>query len=273
MSVNHAPKKSSSLLSFKESALHKFLNYSCDEFFVVDREGKVIYVNEACKRHYGLKPEEMIGKSVFEFSNAGYYFPCLIPFVFKERRMMTMEQMTRYGKKLTVTATPVFAQDGEIEYVVMNSRDITEIKSLEYDLAEYQEQGEKQDQKTLIESQKNSAANKLIVFSEGMKKCVNIASKVAAVDTTVLITGESGTGKNVLANYIHQLSPRCKCPLICINCATIPAHLMESELFGYCKGAFTGASSNGKIGLAELADKGTSDRAKTHLWLPSKIAF
>jgi transcriptional regulator with PAS, ATPase and Fis domain len=87
--------------------------------------------------------------------------------------------------------------------------------------------------------------------------CLGLAQRVATVDSTVLILGESGTGKNVLAANIHRMSKRQNGPFININCATIPERLMESELFGYCRGAFTGAEKGGKAGLVELASNGT----------------
>ncbi len=90
-----------------------------------------------------------------------------------------------------------------------------------------------------------------------MKNLIKFCEKVASTDTTVLIQGESGTGKGVLANYIHQMSKRRKGPFLTVNCAAIPEELLESELFGYSKGAFTGAKRSGQVGLFETANHGT----------------
>ena len=98
----------------------------------------------------------------------------------------------------------------------------------------------------------------IIAVSKEMKEVLDLAGKVAeGTDTTVLIEGETGTGKELLAEYIHYLSPRSAFPFIPINCGAIPKDLFESELFGYEKGAFTGASEKGKIGKVEAAEKGT----------------
>ena len=97
----------------------------------------------------------------------------------------------------------------------------------------------------------------IVAESPVMKEILQIADKYAQTDCTVLITGETGTGKNVLAEYIHYKSNRFNNPFLAINCCTIPPNLMESELFGYEKGAFTGAHTNGKVGLIERADQGT----------------
>ena len=97
-----------------------------------------------------------------------------------------------------------------------------------------------------------------IGVSQKMKEVLGLAEKLArSSDTTVLIEGETGTGKELLAEYIHFLSPRCSCPFIPINCGAIPKDLFETELFGYEKGAFTGAAEKGKMGKVEAAEKGT----------------
>ncbi len=98
----------------------------------------------------------------------------------------------------------------------------------------------------------------IIGVSQKMKDVIELAEKVAkSPDTTILIEGETGTGKELLAEYIHFLSPRSQYPFVTINCGAIPKDLIESELFGYEKGAFTGAAEKGKIGKIESADKGT----------------
>ena len=90
-----------------------------------------------------------------------------------------------------------------------------------------------------------------------MKHLLEVASQVAATDSTVLILGETGSGKEMLVNYIHRASARASRPLVEINCAALPENLLEAELFGYEKGAFTGALSTGKKGLVEAAHQGT----------------
>ncbi|MFM1653324.1 sigma-54 interaction domain-containing protein [Brevibacillus sp. B_LB10_24] len=97
----------------------------------------------------------------------------------------------------------------------------------------------------------------LVVHSEAMKKVLRLCRKAAAVDSTVLLHGETGTGKSVLAQFIHRFSSRRKQPFLTINCSAIPENLLEAELFGYSPGAFTGALKQGKIGLIEAANHGT----------------
>jgi len=235
----------------------KILDNSFDEIFVVDRNCIVVYVNEACIRHYGLNPNEIIGKTVYELTSEGYYSPVLAPVVFRSKKVITVEQKTRMGINLVVTATPVFDSEGEIEFIVMNSRDITQIEQLKQDLDKT---------KKLVNLYKNKV-DELVQHASyfrgysftnnKMKSCLAMVQRVAYVNSTVLILGESGTGKNVIAMDIHKMSRRKEGPFICINGATIPEHLLESELFGYCRGAFTGADKYGKVGLVELANGGT----------------
>lgn len=103
----------------------------------------------------------------------------------------------------------------------------------------------------------NSAFEGVIGESERMRRLKTLITRIAPGPSSVLINGESGTGKEVIANTIHKLSNRAQNPFIAINCAAIPDQLLESELFGYTKGAFTGASSKGRVGLIQAANKGT----------------
>lgn len=238
--------------------LRKILDNSFDEIFVVNDKGVVTYVNDACERHYGLKPSEVIGKTVHYLESQGYYSPVLAPVVLQGKKRVTLEQETRFGKKLLVTCTPVFKNNGDIDLIVMNSRDITQIEQLKRDLDEAKKLVK--EHKLEVEELKQKQINcfkEYTFLSKKMKNCMEMVQRVALVNSTVLILGESGTGKNVLANDIHKKSQRKDGPFICINSATIPEHLIESELFGYCRGAFTGADKYGKVGLVELADGGT----------------
>lgn len=249
------PDKNDSCLNKED--LQKILDNSFDEIFVIDRNGFVTYVNKACIKNYGLDPSEIIGKTVHHLINEGYYSPALFPFVFKDKKTVTLEQNTRAGINLVVTATPVLDSNGEIDFIVMNSRDITQIEQLKQDLDKSNKLVSHYKNKVAELAQRVSYFKGYSFTSEKMRSCLAMVQRVASVNSTVLILGESGTGKNVIALDIHKMSPRRDGPFICINGATIPEHLLESELFGYCRGAFTGADKYGKVGLVELANGGT----------------
>jgi len=250
------------LLDINEQSLNRedfkmILDNSFDEIFVVDSKGIVTYVNKVCKKHYGLDPSEIIGKNVSYLLSEGYYSPALAPIVFQNKQTVTVEQQTKTGIKLVVTATPVINKDGEVDFIVMNSRDITQLEELKQDLDKTKKLVKHYKNKVDELSQQVSYFKGYSFRDEKMKLCLEIVKRVALVNSTVLILGESGTGKNVLAMDIHKMSERKDGPFICINGATIPEHLLESELFGYCRGAFTGADKFGKVGLVELAHGGT----------------
>jgi two-component system response regulator AtoC len=132
----------------------------------------------------------------------------------------------------------------QIEALVQKGLERTRLKKeLEWLRAQYQEK---------------FRSGGIIGASPKMREVVQLAERLApGSETTVLIEGETGTGKELLAEYIHSLSPRASFPFVPINCGAFPQELMESELFGYEKGAFTGASEKGKMGKIESAEKGT----------------
>lgn len=237
--------------------LKKILDNSHDEIYVTNAEGIVIYVNNASIKHYGVKPSEIIGKSSKELSNKKYWTPRISPLVLKKKTSLTLEQKTCLGKTLLTTATPIFDKDGNIEMIIENSRDITEAEGIKHELEISKNLLKRYKLEVEELRKKELSIPDLIYNSKKMNNILELARRIASVDSTVLLLGESGTGKGVLAKYIHKCSSRRDEPFITINCAAIPSELMESELFGYSKGTFTGANENGKIGLIELAGEGT----------------
>ncbi|WP_148137666.1 sigma 54-interacting transcriptional regulator [Candidatus Formimonas warabiya] len=231
---------------------------SYDEIFVTDGQGYAVRVNRACERFYGVKTEELIGKHVKELERQGLFSPNVTSQALAEKKRVTSMQNTKGGQKLVVTSNPVFDDAGNIIRVVTNSRDITELSNLKQRLEETEK---------LVDSYRNKIAElhkerlnfgeDIVYASTPMKDILNIVEKVAAVDSTVLIEGESGVGKGLIAARIHKLSKRASRPFITVNCGAIPETLMESELFGYEAGAFTGARREGKKGLIEMANGGT----------------
>lgn len=233
------------------------LNHSYDEIFVINSMGVVVYVNDASVRNYGLNPDEIIGKTIYELQKDGYYYPLIAPVVLQGKKRATFEQETIVGKKLLVTCTPVLNDQGDVEFVVMNSRDITELKNLKCNLEETKKEVEKYKQEVKALRKKVNRFDRFIVRSKNMRDCIELAQRVAISDTNIMILGETGTGKSALAKYVHEISHRKDGPFQTINCAAIPEQLLESELFGYHSGAFTGAHLKGKAGLVEMANEGT----------------
>lgn len=237
--------------------LEAIFNSSYDEIFVIDGKGIVIKVNKISETYYGVKTDKIIGQNVLELEKKGFFRPSVTRMVFEEKRRVTAAQKTNSGKELIVTANPVFNEAGEIIRVVVNSRDITELTCLRQKLTETEKLAESYRSQIMQLQREKIKSDEIIAHSPQTKQLMYMVEKVSLVDSTVLITGESGVGKGVVAARIHKLSKRQAGPFIAINCGAIPENLLESELFGYEPGAFTGARKEGKKGLIQIGGGGT----------------
>lgn len=232
--------------------LEMVFNMSRDEIFLADANGTCVRVNPACERYYGLQGIELIGRNVFDLEKEKIFYPSATAQVIKEMRPVTLIQTTSTGRKLFVTANPVFDSEGKLISVVSNSTDITELLSLKKRVGELERVIEDYNHKFNLDVFESVSSKSL-----AMRKIIELLSRVAQVDTNVLLLGESGVGKTEIARWIHKISGRSHGPFVEINCGAIPPSLFESELFGYEKGSFSGALSSGRIGLLESANKGT----------------
>jgi PAS domain S-box-containing protein len=239
------------------SELEDIFNSSYDEIFVIDGNGIAKRINQAGETYYGVPVEQMVGKNVLELEKEGYFTPSVTRLVFQEKKRVTITQKTKSGKHLIVTGNPIFDEDGNIVRIVVNSRDISELLNLRKQLADTEQLVESYRRQILKLSQEKIKSHELVAKSQQMKRVLEMVERVAAVDSTVLIMGESGVGKGIVALRLHKLSKRAGGPFVTINCGAIPEQLLESELFGYEGGAFTGARREGKKGLLELANGGT----------------
>ena len=226
--------------------------------FITDGQGNVLMVNKESERTGGgMNLDEILGKNMEYLQKVGYVDESSVLKAIESGEECRMIQKLADGGSLYVTAVP-YIRDGDVELVICTERDVTETKILENLLSETKTLSERQ-AKELEYLRANSEARrpKIIAKSNSMKRILNTVRRIAQLDTTVLISGESGVGKEVIANYIFNMSNRDDKPFVKINCAAIPDNLLESELFGYEKGAFTGADTKGKAGLFEIANEGT----------------
>lgn len=237
--------------------LKKILDNSHDEIYVTNANGFVIYVNNACEKHYGVKASEIIGKKSREISEKKYWGPRVSPIAIDKKMSITLEQKTCTGKTLLTTATPVFDSEGNIELIIENSRDVTESEGIKHELDKSIQLLKRYKKEVAVLREKETNIPAFVCKSSKMESLLALVGRIAAVNSTVLLLGESGSGKGHMAKYIHNNSPNKGGPFITVNCASIPSELMEAEMFGYSKGAFTGANIKGNIGLIELANEGT----------------
>jgi PAS domain S-box-containing protein/TyrR family helix-turn-helix protein len=235
--------------------LDAIIDSSSDGLWICDADGTVIRINPASERLNRIRAQEVVGRNMRELVEQGFIDRSATLEVIRTREVVNILQQ-REGRKLILTGTPVFDDGGELIRVVVSERDITEIDTLQRELEEQEAMRDQFRNQMLAMQQATFAANQVIAKSPCMIKALRQALKVSSVNSSVLLLGESGVGKGLFADLIHKNSPRAENPLIKINCGAIPESLIEAELFGYEKGAFTGAQAS-KPGYFEIADNGT----------------
>ena len=157
-----------------------------------------------------------------------------------------------------MTGAPAVDDTGNISLIVVSFHDMTQLNNIFEQLEQSRMVADKYEEELAELSIRELDKHKMVMESESMRQVAQMAIKLAKMEASdILISGESGTGKGLLAKFMHKSSKRAKKPLIQINCAAVPESLLEAELFGYEKGAFTGANDRGKAGLFELAHEGT----------------
>jgi PAS domain S-box-containing protein len=230
-----------------------------DAIWVCDGQGFVIDINKASEKINDIKAEDVVGKKIEDLIATGMYDQSVTSQVLKTKQQVTIVQrIMKTGKDVLATGTPVFNEKGQISLVVVNSRDVTQLNKIQEELINSRLEAQKLKETLKELSFLELKDQKIIAESKIMHDLLKVAQKLANLDVSnILVLGESGVGKGLLAKFIHQNGKRCDQPFIQINCAALPESLLEPELFGYEKGAFTGAKEQGKIGLIELAQNGT----------------
>ncbi|CAM3852485.1 sigma 54-interacting transcriptional regulator [Alicyclobacillus pomorum] len=239
--------------------LEAILSTIYDEIIVVDAEGKLLRASQHyIAAHWKQPPHELIGEEILKYNACGALVCQVIREVQSTRRKVSlMHNESEYP--MVCAGNPIFTKKGKLERIVVASRDLTEVSRLQSELERTRKQSE--DYRRELEGLRQRVTQRTgtvpIYVSTAMHEVMREAERVAQFSTTVLLTGESGVGKEIIANAIHSLSERRHQPFVKINCAAIPEALLESELFGYERGAFSGAKQDGKIGLFVKAHKGT----------------
>lgn len=239
--------------------LKAIIGASSDGIWVCDAKGNVVTINSASEVLNGIKAKDVIGKNVSELLEDGSFDQLVSTKVMESGRQETIVQhIKKTNRLLLCTGTPSRDEDGNIALIIINERDMTELENLRNKVAQSQKLTEKFKEELSELALLELAQNTIIADSNPMKNILQKALKLANVGASnILILGASGTGKGLLAKLIHKVSNRRDNPFVEINCAAIPENLLEAELFGYEKGAFSGAAEVGKIGLFELAQGGT----------------
>ena len=223
----------------KNQTISAFLEIVPEILLKIDRVGTIVDYNFAAEKTFGI--QKLNG-------NISKLFPNLEAASLLDKAIIQHDVLlTSNEKKLIADLSPIMI-NSEYSGAVISARPIDEIQKLEQNIRA------KLSQKGLVAK---TNFTDIHGSSEAIRQAVDWAKKIAKADGTVLITGETGTGKELFAQSIHNYSARAKAPFVAINCASLSPSVLESELFGYVKGAFTGALSDGKQGIFELAHKGT----------------
>lgn len=236
----------------------EILEGSFDGILVTDAEGKILFVNSSYERVAEIKRSEMEGKYMRDLINPVWMPEPVSHIVAREKTVISKRQVVKSGRHIMVTGRPLFDDKENIRKIIINARDITEIYNLTEELQKARESEKAYfDRVDTPLTGTDDSDKRILAISEPMKQVLSLAEKVANFQVTVLVLGESGVGKEEIAKFIHQNSIRKDKPFVVVNCGAIPENLLESELFGYEKGAFTGAMQAGKQGLFEAAEDGT----------------
>lgn len=238
--------------------MDEIIEFLTDGIFITDKNATALRINRAYETISGIKREELLGKSTqLLVEKYGFNVACSV-MCSEQKKEITIEQnLKNSGKKVLTSCHPIFDKSGEIKVIIGTLRDLTELELLKITLARSEELKSKY--KAEIDAIKTQLESSQSIVAEDKKMLdtIYLAKKVAAVDVPVLLTGETGVGKEEIAKYIYNNSLRKSGPFIKINCSAIPLNLLESEFFGYERGAFTGANIHGKPGLLEAANHGT----------------
>ncbi len=244
-----------SALKAANNELNEIIELSADGLVSLDHTGVILRMNKAYEKIVGIKAEDYLGKPAKLIQERGHLPDLVSRYVLKDLKPKNIFVKLK-GQEVLLTGRPVFNEQGALIRVVANIRDLTELNDLKNTLRDYHERAHRYETE-IQRLRAREFETEIVGHSAETHKSLELAIQASTVDSTVLICGETGTGKELFAKTIHKLSQRASGPFIAINCSALPETLLESELFGYEHGAFTGAQKDGKIGLFEAAQSGT----------------
>ena len=245
------------ITNLDRAALLWIMDHTYGNIYVSGPDGEILFVNHHVEDVFHIPREQLLSMNTKDLSGSGLINRSTTLEAMREKRTVIGSYQSKFGKEYFAISTPMLDENGEIRLVMTYSQERTTYDQF-YEAI--------QQERALTESYKSmlnfltasaKAGRSVIIESPVMKQLYSRTAHIAKTDSTVFIYGESGIGKDVMATYIHEVSNRSAQVFLTVNCASIQPNLIESELFGYVGGAYTGASRHGKPGLFELANGGT----------------
>ncbi len=229
--------------------------YYAESIFITDGEGTILFINEVAAERLGAQREELLHKNVRDLMAGGLYKQSSTLRAIETKKESTAALSPNRANPSVSHSVPVLDENGTVRLVITNNMSAEHSQEWTRIMAEERRATERLRRELDYLRLKDHKV--IIAQSAAMRRVISAVDAIAPTDSNVVILGESGTGKDMIAHLIHERSHRAANAFISINCAAIPEALLESELFGYEKGSFTGALSKGKIGLFEAASGGT----------------
>jgi len=232
---------------------------SADGVWVCDADGIILAINSASEKLNNIDAENFIGRHVSVLESE-HLVDTIITYevIQAKRKISKIQHIKSTGRQILVTGNPVLDEEGRLSLVVVNERDVTQLNRLRQELEDTRLEAKTAKIELATQNLDIVRQQNIVAENETMIELYKVALKLSRIDATcILILGDSGTGKGLMAKFVHRNSRRADKPLIHINCAALPETLLEAELFGYEAGAFTGAKESGKAGLFELAHEST----------------
>ncbi|PGY10295.1 sigma-54-dependent Fis family transcriptional regulator [Bacillus sp. AFS031507] len=240
--------------SFALDTLHTLLSSLEEAISVINTDGEMVFWNEAAEKTYHIKKEEIIGRNIRNFFEQEDIMNLKV--LETQQSIRDMYHIPRPDKHVLISASPIYNQNKELIGSMSVEKDISATIKLNEQLTSTSKELQQLKQQ-ITQNHLDDPFNKIKGKNASIQQIIHDTKKVAKTGATILISGESGVGKELFAQAIHEESSRSEKPFIPINCGAIPNALFESELFGYEAGAYTGASKGGKPGKLELAEGGT----------------
>lgn len=211
-----------------------------DDMMLSDAKGTIIRVSESYERNFGFAHGSIVGRSAFELEADGTFSPCITAEVIRQKKKITATQTINHIHKNVMTVgIPLFDSVGELKFAVcFNTVSMEQINVIQRNYRHLQDSLQHYSEE-IAELRARATSTSLVVQSASMQRLYTLMQNTANTKANILITGETGVGKSAVAKAIHAMSNRADGPFIEVNCAVLHENLIESELFGYEKGAFT----------------------------------